>query len=103
MFKYKTVTLTVTKTEQPSTSFEPGGAMRGSYQLPAAIDGNQATVQFCNDDMNWTAAETAQSVAANGTYQIPAKAFDARYIRINMASAQTSQALSITVVLWRDE
>lgn len=73
-----------------SVSFAPGRYAWGSVQLPATIDGTSLTFNYSNDDTNWTDVPTEgnesnpETVAANGTYRIPAMAFAAKFIQLVM-------------------
>ncbi len=74
-------TVTIPSGGSNSGSLTPGEYSQGTFQTPAALTGTTITVQFSNDDTNWTAAAAAISVSADSTYVIPADAFKAKYIR----------------------
>jgi len=89
-------TVTIASGGNNSTSFETSKFGWGTFQLPAAINGTEFTVQFSNDDTNFTDCPADAiganpiTCAADGTYFIPLAAFAARYARIVATNAQAA-------------
>lgn len=97
-------TLTVAESGTTSEWFACGPWIFGSYQMPAAITGTEVTVEFSNDKTNPTTVPEASSletnpatVAANGTYLLPAMTFAAKYFRLKFT---TTQAAARTIRLF---
>jgi hypothetical protein len=97
-------TATIAAAGTDSTAVNASKASLGAIQIPAAFTGATVEVQYSNDGSNWTAVpaliheSNPFAVAANGTYYIPALAFNARYIRFVSAGAEAAER-SITVFL----
>lgn len=75
-----------------------GGYSAGSFQIGSAFTGATVQPKFSNDGTNFTAVGSAISVAANGTYAIPADCFKAKYIRLDSASNEAA-ARTLTLFL----
>jgi len=97
-------TLTVAASGTTSEWFASGPWIFGSYQLPSAITGTELTVEYSNDGTNPTTVPAASTeednpatVAANGTYILPAMTFAAKYFRLKFT---TSQAAARTIRLF---
>lgn len=64
---------------------------QGTFQIPAAFTGANVTPKMSNDNATFTAVGSAISVAANGTYAIPAGCFAAKYLQLVSASAEGAE------------
>lgn len=82
--------VTAPDTETTSDRFEVLGN-RGSYQLPAGLDGTSAQFQGSVDGETFTDIGAADTVAANESHPIPADVFGFPFARIVLA-AQTGDA-----------
>lgn len=58
---------------------------RGSYFLPAGLDGTSAQFAGSVDGTNFTLIGSAVTVSASGTFIIPADVFTFKYARIVLA------------------
>lgn len=83
-----------------SEIFEAGSVESGTFSIPAAFTGATVQPQFSNDGTNWTDVGSAISVAANGTYVIPADIFKASRGRLVSASSEVA-ARTLTLGLKR--
>jgi hypothetical protein len=81
-------TVVIAATETASDVIHNGGYSGGTFQIPAAFTGANVQPKFSNDGVTFTAVGSAISVSANGTYEIPALCFRAKYIRLDSASAE---------------
>ena len=76
-----------------STTFELNYATRGSFQLPT-MTGTAITVKVSNDDATYTncpaeGSETNPATTASaGTYALPIKCFNFRYLKLVSGSAE---------------
>ena len=76
-----------------STTFELNFSTRGSFQLPT-MTGTAITVKVSNDDVTYTncpveGSETnAITTASAGTYALPVKCFNFRYLKLVSGSAE---------------
>lgn len=95
-------TATIAVNTSTSSTLSIGGARRGTFQLPTAFTGANVAVQFSIDGSVFTAVppmtweSNPQNVAANGTYSIPAKAFDAKFMQL-VSGGTENAARSIPV------
>lgn len=74
-----------------SEAIDVGNATEGTFSLPGSFTGTSIQPQFSNDLVNWTAVGSAISVAANGTYAIPADVFKAAYGRLVSNAAEAAE------------
>lgn len=94
-------TATIAASGTDSTVIPLGQFNAGSVQLPSAITGEDLTFNYSHDKTNWTAvpALTDESnpatVAANGTYVIPAMAFRAPYLQLVMDEQAAARTITI--------
>ncbi len=94
----QTVTIAVDGT---TVSFGTGLAAWGAVQMPSAITGTSLTVNYSNDNSNWTAVPTEGSetnpitVEADGTYRLPSWAFSAQYIQLKMDAQAAARTLTL--------
>lgn len=95
-----TETRTIASAGTATESFDAGNALEGTFTIPSAFTGTEVTPQFGNDGTNWTAVGAAMTVAANGTYVIPADVFKAKFGRLLAATAQGAER-TITLGLRR--
>ena len=85
--------VTILSSGTVSTTFELNFATRGSFQLPT-MTGTAITVKVSNDDVTYTncPAEGSEAnpitTASLGTYSLPVKCFNFRYLTLVSGSAE---------------
>ena len=85
------LTVTIANGAATSSVFSLGIRQWGSFQIPDAFTGATVTVKGSIDGTNFTTilatnSDNAQSVAANGTYQLPLNAVNFPFLQLVSAS-----------------
>ena len=88
-------TVTIAAGATASAAFGTGQATRGSFQLPASMDGTTITFNVSNDGATWQACpiegnETNPlTTASSKTYSFPVKFFNFRYGQLVSGTTET--------------
>lgn len=98
-----TLSVTIANGAATSSTFSLGIRQWGCFQIPAAFTGATVTVKGSLDGTTFTTilptnSDNTQTVAANGTYQLPLNAVNFPYLQLVSASNEAA-ARTINIFL----